>query len=651
MFRYIGREIVSKDVEDLIMKKRSSKLIVQFLVVFSALAFVPFLYFYSQFGQLETKTEQYVERLNRNKLEYAKAELQASLSKVSTSLNYLSNNGMLNKALSEPTRENIDALQDFWMLIVRTQGYYSHLRFIDAQGMEMVRINSKEGFAEIVEPERLQYKGDRNYFKFAQTLTNTEVGEFGIDLESEHGEITTPLTPAYRVIYPIALNGQRLGYFIANLDLKRIYRGLAYKRNSDYLPNIVNKDGYYIMSPNDQGIMGHLVAANEKHNIAYQYPLLWQMIQQQESGTFRSDNQWVSYTTATFDNIDNIDTLTFFIATDFGTAQAFTDLESRDLYIQASFIFIILFLLTFTFVAWNHNHVKNSLDSKIARAAMNGMSAVVITDRNNRIIQVNSEFTRVSGYTLEDVKGKPPSVFASGRHQQEFYMKMWKVLEEQGLWEGEVINKRRDGSLITEILRIQTVKDSRGTIQFYVASFVDISHRKELEDRLRELSEKDPLTSLWNRRKFDSEMQAQASRVRRYRKHETTTLGLIDIDHFKRINDKYGHDKGDEVIKEVTRSLKYHLRETDLVARIGGEEFAIIMPHTELREAETVLNRIRIAINLESKLNITVSAGLTEMSGSPEETYKRADIALYESKSGGRNQVSTLSVIEADTIA
>lgn len=633
------------------MNKSQYKLIFQFLVVFSILALVPFLYFYSQFNQLDTKTQQYVEQLNRNKLEYSKAELQTSLTEVSTSLRYLSNNGMLDKVLQQPNQENIKALQDFWLLIVRTQGYYSHLRFIDAQGMEVVRVNSTQGDDEIVPSQQLQFKGDRSFFKYAQTLTNNEVGEFGIDLESEYGQITTPFTPAYRVIYPLAINGKRTGYFIANLDLRRIYQELAYKRNSDYLPNIVNKDGYYIMSPNNQRIMGHLITANEHANIALQYPKLWQLINERDSGTFRSSQGWISFTTAMFDDIENIEKLTFFITTDFSQAQAFTDLESKDLYIQATFIFIILFLLSFTFVAWNHNHIKNSLDSKIARAAMNGMSAVVITDRNNRIIQVNSEFTRVSGYTLNDVKGKPPSVFASGKHQQQFYMNMWKVLEEQGLWEGEVVNKRRDGSLITEILRIQTVKDRRGTIQFYVASFVDISHRKELEDRLRELSEKDSMTALWNRRKFDSEMQVQVSRIKRYTKHETATLALIDIDHFKRINDKYGHDKGDEIIKEVARSLKHHLRETDLVARIGGEEFAIIMPHTELNEAEMVLNRIRIAINLESELNITISVGLTEISASAQETYKRADIALYESKSLGRNQVSLFSVNEADTIA
>ncbi|KJY83848.1 diguanylate cyclase [Vibrio galatheae] len=633
------------------MHKRRPKIIIQFATVFCALAFVPFLYFYTQFTHIEQKTLEYVEQLNRNKLEYSKVELQTSLLKIGASLRYLSNNGMLSQAILRPTDENLDALKEFWLLIARTQGYYSQLRFLDATGMEIVRINSGEQFIEVVDQERLQYKGDRDYFSFAKTLGDYDTGNFGIDLEREQGSVVQPYKPAYRVIYPITLNGERKGYFIANLDLNRIYHGLAYKRDPSNLPSVTTDDGYYLMLNGGDKILGNRIEAHRDANIALQYPKLWSELQLNKFGTVREQDVWISFTTAELHDVEHVKELIFFVRTPLEQAATFTNDASYDLYQQASFIVIIILLLTTTFVTWNHNHEKNSLDSKIARAAMNGMSAVVITDRNNRIIQVNSEFTRISGYTLEDVKGQPPSLFASGKHQQEFYMNMWKVLEEQGLWEGEVVNKRRDGSLITEILRIQTVRDRFGVIQFYVASFVDISQRIELENRLRELSEKDPMTSLWNRRKFDTEMQTQAMLAKRYSDSESAALALIDIDHFKRINDTYGHDQGDEAIKQVAECLVAQLRETDIVARIGGEEFAIIMPNTPLPEADRVLNRVRVAINQQSKLDITVSAGVTEISNKPQATYKRADIALYESKSLGRNQVSVLSVNETQTIA
>ncbi|MFM2586795.1 GGDEF domain-containing protein [Vibrio sp. TBV020] len=633
------------------MRQRSSKFILQSIAVFSVLAFVPFLYFYNQYSLISVKTELHIEQLNRNKLEYAKVELQASLQKMSESLRYLSHNNILIQAVTNPTKPNTEALQDFWLLIARTQGYYSQLRFIDNSGMEIVRVNSGQNFIELVDKEHLQNKSGRDYFEYAKTLGDRDVGTFGIDLERENGELVSPLVPAYRVIYPISFNGQRLGYFVANLDLVRIYKNLAYKKHITNLPHVVSQEGYYLMTPNGNDIMGNLVRKNADSNLAKQYPLLWRSIQLADSGTVKEQNGWFSYTKTQIGGGDQISTVIMFLKTDFSAARAFGEDARMSLHQQAIFILIILVLLTFTFVTWNYNHEKNSLDSKIARAAMNGMSAMVITDRNNRIIQVNEEFTRVSGFELDDVKGQPPSLFASGKHSQDFYINMWKHLEKDGLWEGEVVNKRKDGSQITEILRIQTVKDNRGTIQFYVASFVDISHRKELENRLRELSEKDPLTSLWNRRKFDSEIQAHSARAKRYKNQEVSTLALIDIDHFKRVNDQYGHDQGDVVIKEVADSLTKQLRETDLVARIGGEEFALIMPHTDLREAEMVLNRIRIAVNLESELNITVSVGVTEICEVQEESYKRADIALYESKSLGRNQVSVLSVSESHSIA
>lgn len=633
------------------MRQRSSKFVLQSIAVFSVLAFVPFLYFYNQLALIESKTEAHIEQQSRNKLEYSKVELQSSLDKMSASLRYLSHNNILLQAVTNPSEANIEALQDFWVLIARTQGYYSQLRFVDIEGNEVVRINSGKNFIELVEDEYLQNKADRDYIEYAHALGDQEVGTFGIDLEQENGDLVRPLTPTYRVIYPITFKGQRLGYFIANLDIVRIYNRLAYKNRAVNLPIIATSDGYYLMTPSGDDIMGHLVEQNADVNIAKQYPALWNRIQLSDSGTVKDQEGWLSYTKTQLGGVKQISNMILFLTTDFSQANAFAQDERKVLYQQATFILIILILLTFTFVTWNYNHEKNSLDSKIARAAMNGMSAMIITDRHNRIIQVNEEFTRVSGFELADVKGQKPSLFSSGKHSQEFYLSMWKELENTGLWEGEVINKRRDGSLITQILRIQTVKHNSDTIQFYVASFVDISHRKELENRLRDLSEKDSMTSLWNRRKFDSEMQAHSARAKRYKNQAVSVLALIDIDHFKRVNDRYGHDKGDAVIRQVAKSLEKQLRETDLVARIGGEEFALILPHTDLREAEVVLNRIRIAINLESELNITVSVGLTEICSHQDETYKRADIALYESKSLGRDTVSILSMTESHSIA
>lgn len=259
---------------------------------------------------------------------------------------------------------------------------------------------------------------------------------------------------------------------------------------------------------------------------------------------------------------------------------------------------------------------------------------------------MNHEFTRLSGYTFEEVKGKQPSIFASGLHRTEFYMQMWKALQDNGVWEGEVINKRKDGESITEILRIQSIRDENDVIQFYVASFVDISHRKALENRLRELSEKDALTDLWNRRKFDQAIHLECAKIRRYPDIAQACLAIVDIDHFKKINDKLGHSEGDHVLRGVAKGIQEQLRESDFVARIGGEEFAIIFPHTSVEEAERVLNRVRLYIASIHQQKVTLSGGVTDLCSIPDQSYKRADLALYESKSSGRNQIAVLTTAE-----
>lgn len=314
--------------------------------------------------------------------------------------------------------------------------------------------------------------------------------------------------------------------------------------------------------------------------------------------------------------------------------------KRQQLLIQAITVFILLLLLSVGGMIWKINHHKNSLESKLALAAMNGMSAMMITDQQNRIVKVNPEFTRLIGYHPDEVIGKPLSHFGFNRHNQQFYVDMWRSLQNQGVWEGEVINKRKDGAKLTVILRIQAILDQDKVIQYYIASFVDITQRKQLENRLRELSERDPLTGIYNRRKFDQHIQIECQRAQRYREQEHSCLVIIDIDHFKKINDQYGHSYGDKVLKSVATILGDGIRESDFLARIGGEEFAIILPHTPVEEAQTVIDRLRMEIYHFHQNRLSISAGISAINSSEQASYQRADKALYASKLTGRNQVT-----------
>lgn len=635
-----------------VMFRSLYKYLAQWLLVCAVLGIVPLLYFVHEFDKTQQQTLQLIEQKNHSQLEYHKHELLAAISNVYKSTEVLSTNGMLYNALRDPTELNIEALQDLWVLTTRVQNLYSCLRLFDASGNELVRVNQQNNVTEVVPHDRLQNKSHRDYFQYAQSLPPNQISVFGISQKMENSQLVSPKQLVFRIIAPIDFDGKRQGYFTANLSIEHLYKRLAYNLDTLVRPDIIARDGTYIHTEDPTLLLSDDSVDFHSTNISELAPKLWRTMQLYHSGNITDNGTGYSFISVPLQSVfPGMDSLYLLRTLDVQTINQLVNEQHMTIRFQSFVVALLVMFISGLCVRWNAHHDKNSIESKLARAAMNGMSAMVITDRNNRIIKVNHEFTRISGYTLAEVRGKQPSVFSSGRHNQEFYMNMWKVLQDEGIWEGEVVNKRKDGSLQTEILRIQTIRDTLGIIQFYVASFVDISHRKELEDRLRELSEKDSLTNIWNRRKFDQEIRSECMRVKRYPNCEQSCLAIIDIDHFKRINDKLGHAEGDKIIRSVAWQLKEYLRETDFLARIGGEEFAIIMPHTLLTEAELVMHRLRVAVHLNHKRDVSISVGVTDITEKPEDVYKRADIALYESKTSGRNLVSVLASIEMDQFA
>ncbi|TCV13873.1 PAS domain S-box-containing protein/diguanylate cyclase (GGDEF)-like protein [Vibrio crassostreae] len=634
------------------MNTSIKKLVGQFLCTIFALGLVPALYINSEFDRVDAQHTLNIKQSSQNQIEYSFHELAVIVEQISNSVPSIADSQTLLRAVQEPSLIHKETLQDLWVMLARGQKYYSQLRYLDLAGNEVFRVNYKDGQAIVVPDNELQNKSSRDYYEELQRLKIGEVSSRGIDLEVENGEIVRPLIPALRIITPVAENNRIIGYFIANLNMLEIYKRLHYQIGaSSAVPIILNKTGHIIMGPDPKESFGHVIESRSERTYAKLYPELWTAIQDKKSSSYFDGKNWYFHSDIS-PNIKQFEGPIYMVL--HIENQQFSSQyrqEKQAIVVQIITLSFLISMISAGFVLWNSNHKKNSIESQLAKAAMNGMSALVITDRNNRIIKVNQEFTRVSGYELEDVKGRQPSMFASGRYNQEFYIKMWSIIKEKGMWEGEVVNRRKDGSLITEILRIQTIKDSKDVIQFYVASFVDISKHKELENKLRNLSEKDALAGCWNRRKFDLELRDECSRVNRYPTREQSCLAILDIDHFKRINDRFGHDYGDRVIQTVAQVLQRECRETDFVARIGGEEFGVILPHTTTEEAEYVLNRLRIAVSIELDNVVTVSGGITNVTNDPALNYKCADLALYEAKAAGRNNVCLFLDKEMSEIA
>lgn len=619
------------------MYTSARKYLIQFSIVAFVLGFIPSLYFIHEASKLETQAVSRVEKQTRLQLEFSQHDLLQMLKKAHQSTEVLARSDTLLSAAKELNTSTFHQLKTLWDVTLQSQDIFSSFQLLDLQGREQLRaIYDGKKVVFVESAQTTDAFSQAIVAKYANLPTN-QVWASGLAINP--GDPSGAL-PAFRFVTRIEQQGQSQGYLTVTVKLQSLYQRLSFIYDQFDSPDILNLSGELLLSESKADSDSHFSFPN-------QHPGLWQKVLINRQGFALSNQTWFSYAQVDLSSVlPDAKPLVLILRVNKNEIENTYANAQWSLLSQAVTVLSLLTIIAAGFAAWNINHLKNSLDSKLARAAMDGMSAVVVTDRSNRIIKVNHEFTRLSGYTFEEVKGKQPSIFASGLHRTEFYMQMWKALQDNGVWEGEVINKRKDGDSITEILRIQSIRDENDIIQFYVASFVDISHRKALENRLRELSEKDALTDLWNRRKFDQAIHLECAKIRRYPNLAQACLAIVDIDHFKKINDKWGHSEGDHVLRTVAQGIQEQLRESDFVARIGGEEFAIIFPHTSVEEAERVLNRVRLYIASIHQQKVTLSGGVTDLCSIPDQSYKRADLALYESKSSGRNQIAVLTTAE-----
>lgn len=279
-----------------------------------------------------------------------------------------------------------------------------------------------------------------------------------------------------------------------------------------------------------------------------------------------------------------------------------------------------------------------------AKVFDNGSEAMMIADADNRIIAVNPAFTVITGFPMEEVRGKNPSVLSSGRHTPEFYQQMWRELQARDIWSGEIWNRRRDGEVYPQWLSICVVRNEEGAISNYIAAFTDITERKRAEEHIRQLAETDALTGLPNRTLLNDRI-CQAI-VTAERNREQVGVLFVDLDRFKHINDSLGHSIGDSVLQQVANRFRAAVRSSDTVSRLGGDEFVILLPDLHqpgqtVPVAQKLIDACQPPIQVETfELSVTPSIGIAiypDDGHDPETLLKHADAAMYHAKAKGRN--------------
>ncbi|MBF0255951.1 MAG: EAL domain-containing protein, partial [Gammaproteobacteria bacterium] len=273
-------------------------------------------------------------------------------------------------------------------------------------------------------------------------------------------------------------------------------------------------------------------------------------------------------------------------------------------------------------------------------------------DAGGYIADVNPAFSRITGYRRDEVIGRSPKMLSSGHQDAAFYARMWQSLRDTGAWRGEIWNRNKAGEVYPELLSIAAVKDTQGLISHYIGSFSDITHLKEREVQLDRLAHYDPLTSLPNRRLLSDRLRQALAHTRRAGK--ILAVCLVDLDNFKPINDQHGHAAGDQVLVETAQRLRDCVRDKDTVARIGGDEFVLLLQDLEwVEECDSVLSRllqrltqpIRLAEGAEVAVSASIGLTLFPQDGVEAEVLLRhADQALYQAKQAGRNRYRLFDV-------
>lgn len=314
---------------------------------------------------------------------------------------------------------------------------------------------------------------------------------------------------------------------------------------------------------------------------------------------------------------------------------------------RAGGLALALILAGLVFLWISNAQALRRRDAELQLAASVFQSAsegIVITDRENRIVSVNGAFTRLTGYSPEEVRGRNPRILSAGRTPTQQYAALWKALAETGVWQGEVWDRRRDGTIYPKWLTISVVRDRAGEVSHYVGIFSDISEQKAREAQIRHLAHHDTLTGLPNRLALRELLEQSVASAARHQRQ--LAVMFIDMDRFKFINDTHGHPVGDGLLMEVAHRLKGGVRASDVVARWGGDEFvAVVMEVEETAAAALVADKLLAALGEPyvidgHELRSTPSIGISLFPGDGDNAdtlLKNADTAMYHAKARGRN--------------
>ncbi|MGA7800036.1 MAG: EAL domain-containing protein [Gammaproteobacteria bacterium] len=596
-------------------------------------------------------------------VDHAKRSVTRDLDTVISDLRVLAERRDLRALAGSPRDPALRAgvAADF-VTFARNKRTYDQVRYLDANGREVVRVNWNDGRPAAVHDIRLQDKSQRYYFRDARKLSDGGVYVSALDLNVEHGRIEIPHKPMIRFATPVTDNeGRRQGVLVLNYFGARLIDNLRSSMDSHAGTDMLLDDrGYWLHGPNHALEWGFMFPNGKR--FADMYPQAWDQIQSRESGQVLESLGLFTFVTiyplqevaAYLEGLSNGDVagpaeqqrwkVVSFLEAGRFAASGRRRAETR---LAMYLVLIGLWGVASTQIARLRAASERSrnLITRLSSVVEQTSDIVYVTDRRGRIEYVNPSFERITGYSADEAVGQDSRLLKSGEHNDTFYQRMWEMILAGKSYQDVVTNRTKDGTLYYEQKTITPLKDRHGNTTHFVSTGKDITEQMLAQERLYHLAFHNPLTDLPNRNLFRDRLSRATAHA--HRAGHLIALLFLDLDHFKNVNDSLGHETGDRLLEEVAKRLQACVRETDTVAHVGGDEFAIILDEIDHVEqvatvAEKILASLKGSFSLgNSELFVGISIGIVLYpldESDTDQLIKAADTAMYRAKELGRNR-------------
>jgi len=593
----------------------------------------------------------------------------------------LTNSAVLTSYVTSWKKEDRLALEEQFKNISTNYHRFDQIRLLDNSGYELIRVNLQDGRGIVTPQVELQDKSQRYYFKETEHLSDNQVFVSRLDLNVEQGQIELPHKPMLRFSTPVLdSKGNRVGVLVLNYLAKGMLESFRRQmlRRVEQQGMLLDPDGYWLSNHKRSNEWGADLGRPE-HTFSSLYPDVWSEIKAEASGIIATKQGLFRFQDIEPFNFTNsqhahfraehyplfapksiINTnwkLVIFVPHDFIQSRSFLYQPLGRSLLALLIVFIAGAALLIAIVTTQQK--VRSREQKKSNAILkdlydNAPCGYHSLDVMGRFIRINQTELNWLGYSREEVLAQLFINFLTNESKERFKI-FFDALKTDNEMENIVLEMQcKDGSTFYVSSSATSLKDESGHFAMARTSMFDITDRIQLEKELEKLANIDPLTNISNRRHFYDQSSLEFKRAVR-NQHELVIL-MFDIDYFKQVNDKYGHDAGDVVLKQLASKVNEDLRDLDIFARFGGEEFIALLPEVSQEQAALVAERVcqdiegmQIELPSGETINITISVGFAMLKPSDkalDELIKKADLALYQAKKEGRNRVVHFCPIE-----